>query len=95
VIGLHISNLSLDLAPVVAGLAQHFNLQATRVHHPESRSFSAKTDWVLLSTNPTRLQNPLITAVGAPLDYDEHVPLWTDDYSNLLRVVRFTSLGAR
>ena len=91
VIALHISNLSLDLAPVVSGLAHRFNLWSTRIHHPESRAFSAKTDWVLLSPNLTRLQDPIITAVGAPLDFDARTPLWTDDYSNLLRVVRFTS----
>ena len=95
VIALHISNLSLDLAAVVSGLAHQFNLWSTRIHHPESRAFSAQTDWVLLSPNPTRLQDPLITAVGAPLDYDNHMPVWTDDYSNLLRVVRFTSRAAR
>jgi len=95
VIALHISNLSLNLAPVVSGLAHQFNLLSTRIHHPESRTFSGQTDWVLLSPNPTRLQDPLITTVGAPLDYDVHTPLWTDDYSNLLRVVRFTSRAVR
>jgi spermidine synthase len=95
VIALHISNLSLDLAPVVSGLAHRFNLRSTRVHHPEARAFSAQTDWVLLSPNFTRLEDPLIAAVDAPLDYDDTMPLWTDDYSNLLRVVRFTSHAAR
>jgi hypothetical protein len=95
VIALHISNISLNLAPVVSGLAHQFNLWGTRIHHPESPSFSAKTDWVLLSRNPSRLQDPLITAVGTPLDYDNHMPLWTDDYSNLFRVIRFTSLAIR
>ena len=91
VIALHISNLSLDLAPVVSGLAHELGLYATRVHHPESPSFSAKTDWVLMSRSLTRLEDPTITAVGSPLNYDDHMPLWTDDYSNLLRVVRFNA----
>jgi len=95
VIALHISNLSLDLAPVVSGLAHELGLYATRVHHPESPSFSAKTDWVLLSRSLTRLEDPHITAVGSPLSYDDHMPLWTDDYSNLLRVVRFNTGAAR
>jgi hypothetical protein len=90
VIAMHISNISLDLSPVVSGLAHEFNLQSIRIHHPEARAFSAQTDWVLLSRNSVRLQDPTITAVGAPLDYDNHTPLWTDDYSNLFRVVRFT-----
>ena len=95
VIALHISNLSLDLAPVVSGLAHYFNLRSSRIHHPEARAFSAQTDWVLLSPSLTRLEDPAITAVDAPLDYDDHMPLWTDDYSNLFRVVRFPSLAAR
>ena len=95
VIALHISNLSLDLAPVVSGLAHDLNLYGTRVHHPEARAFSAQTDWVLLSRSLTRLEDPTITAVGSPVNYDDHMPLWTDDYSNLLRVVRFGSHAAR
>jgi hypothetical protein len=95
VIALHISNISLDLAPVVSGLAQQLNLQGIRIHHPESASFSAKTDWVLLSRNSTRLQDPLITAVGDPLAYDSHMPVWTDDYSNLFRIVRLSSSSAK
>jgi len=58
VIALHISNLSLNLAPVVSGLAHQFNLLSTRIHHPESRTFSGQTDWVLLSPNPTTSQDP-------------------------------------
>ena len=95
VIAMHISNISLDLAPVVSGLAHEFNLQDIRIHHPEARAFSAQTDWVLLSRNSTRLHDPVITAAGVSLDYDNHTPLWTDDYSNLFRVVRFSSRGTR
>jgi len=95
VIAMHISNISLDLAPVVSGLAHEFNLQAVRIHHPEARAFSAQTDWVLLSRNSTRLQDPTITAAGVSLEYDDHTPLWTDDYSNLLRVVRLPSHTGR
>lgn len=93
VIALHISNLSLDLAPVVAGLAHEFQLRGVRIHHPEAQSFSAQTDWVLLSRNPVRFEAPLIASAAAPLAYDGYMPLWTDDYSNLLRVVRFGSPG--
>jgi spermidine synthase len=91
IIALHISNLSLDLAPVVSGLAHEFQLRGVRIHHPEAQSFSAQTDWVLLSRNPARFKTPLIASAAAPLAYDSYMPLWTDDYSNLFRVVRFGS----
>ena len=94
VIAVHISNLSLDLGPVVSALAHEFHLQAVRVHHPELRSFSAQTDWVLLSKTTTHLGVAPIVAVGNPLRYENKTPLWTDDYSDLLHIVRFTSRGS-
>jgi hypothetical protein len=94
VIALHISNLSLDLGPVVSALAHEFQLQGVRIHHPELRSFSAQTDWVLLSRASTRLKAPQVAAAGAPLVYDRSMPLWTDDYSDLLHIVRFTTRSA-
>jgi hypothetical protein len=93
VIALHISNLSLDLGPVVSGVAHEFQLHGIRIHHPEAQSFSGQTDWVLLSRNPVRFEVPLVASAAAPLTYDRSMPLWTDDYSNLLRVVRFGSSG--
>jgi hypothetical protein len=91
VIAMHISNISLDLGPVVSGLAHEFQLQAVRIHHPEGKSLSSQSDWVLLSRTGVRLEPRLVSAAAAPLPYDPSVPLWTDDYSNLFRVIHFSS----
>ena len=84
----HISNRMLDLSPVVAALAAHNRLAAVRLHKPHGADIADKSDWILLSRDPYAL------AINSFQDHLDSLPppdptmLWTDDFSNLFRVLR-------
>jgi len=89
IIAVHITNRSLDLSPVLSGIAKEFQFSAVRVYRPWLNSFSSQSDWVFLSQKPflfassgklTRQEESLLSSGGTTL--------WTDDYSNLLEVLR-------
>jgi hypothetical protein len=88
VLAFHISNRMLDLSPVLAALAEHNRLAAVRLHKRRSKDFGERSDWVLLARNPNAL------ALDAFRDHLDTMPpadpklVWTDDYSNLFKVLR-------
>lgn len=94
VVAIHISNLAVDLQPVVAGLADHFDMDATLITSPEQNTVMLESDWILLSKGDA-LRAPEITAVGMPmmrtrmlLGQRKKPPLWTDDHSNIVRLLK-------
>jgi len=88
VIAFHITNGYLDLKPVIWKLAQHFNLQVAWVHDVATSRMCRNSDWVLLARNDNVLGQGEIAARVRSLDSERNVRLWTDDYSNLLQVLR-------
>ncbi len=88
VLAFHISNKMLDLSPVVAALAAHNHLAAVRLHKGHSPDLGERSDWILLSRNPSAL------AFEAFHDHLDSMPaadpklVWTDDYSDLFAVLR-------
>jgi uncharacterized membrane protein YdcZ (DUF606 family) len=81
VMAFHLSNRSLDLRPVVAGLGREYNLATTEVVQP---SFS---EWLLVSANPQMLLLPAIHEHSRPMNVNKTIPLWTDEYSNLFQLL--------
>ena len=88
-LALHVSNRHLDLAPVVYGLAEHFEFTAVRVMTPESQQGGWPADWIVVSRNQKLLErlradegNSTPAAPAPPL------PVWTDQRHNLLEVLR-------
>jgi spermidine synthase len=88
IIALHISNRALDLSPVLAGIAQEFHFSAVRIAHPWSPTVAESSDWVFLSPSPFSQHHPELETVGSSLPAPGDSTLWTDDYSNLLEVLR-------
>jgi len=88
VVAAHITNRVLNLEPVLAGLAKSFALKGVHIYRPWMADPAASSDWVLLSRDSAWLSTPEIVQAGTPLTNDPSLPLWTDDYSNLLRVLR-------
>ena len=88
----HISNAHLELAPIVARLAEEHGLVAMaqvdlrRPDWPESR---APSSWVAMARNKEDLGAIVADARWAPLRSSAGTPLWTDDFSNILSVVQF------
>ena len=90
ILAVHITNKHLDLMPVVWQLAHHFNLSMVVISTEgdvENGVFAS--NWVLMTRDPTLLENPAIAKYADPLaGYTSRVSLWTDDYSNLFQILR-------
>ncbi len=89
ILAFHISNRSLDLTSVLAGLAEHYRLGLVRVLSlaPEGEA-EIPSDWILMAADPAALKTPVLLQHAKPLQLSRPATLWTDDYSNLLHVLR-------
>jgi spermidine synthase len=89
-IAFHISNRHFNLVPVVHALATQAHLQGTLivVKRGEGQQFSS--DWVLLGSSPKELSLEVMKEASTPWDSagDKSIRLWTDDYSNLVSVLK-------
>ena len=87
VLAVHISNRHLDLTPVVASLASDLGLSAALVEGPKSADgLVYKSTWILITKNQSFLSNiesDTVTLLESSNGYS-----WTDEYSNLLSVLR-------
>ncbi len=93
VIAFHVSNDFLDLAPVVGQLAADAGYQAVLVHNREdSDEAILAADWVLVTNNQAVLHNPAITVHARAIVNRPGLRLWTDDYNNLLSVLKTPEL---
>jgi hypothetical protein len=81
VVAFHISNWYLDLAPVVVGLGDSQQMGSIAVSTGAAR-------WIFLSRNPASLTLPKMKEFATPVPMSTPPLLWTDDYSNLLQVLR-------
>jgi spermidine synthase len=89
-LAVHISSRYISLESVVARAADALNKSATVIANPENEATGVfRATWVLLSTDPQRLQSGPIGAHGYSPFRSPNVRLWTDDYSDPLRVLRF------
>ncbi len=89
VLALHITNRYLDLKPVVWTLARHFGLTAMLVES-ESGSYLSESTWVLLARGDVLSRTPGLAEVAEETEAETpFAPLWRDDYSNLLRIVKW------
>ena len=87
ILAVHIVNQSLELAPVVGGLAEHFGLLASRVYHEgEENGIVYRTDWMLLSDREDFVR--AVRPRPPPKVRDFSVPLWTDNNSNLFQILK-------
>lgn len=92
IIAVHISNIALDLRPVLAGVAQEFHLQAMLVDTDATSETLLASHWVLLSRQP--FTQPEFRGRGIPMlrtVFGPKPPLWTDDYSNVIQLLDWDS----
>ncbi|HTT22478.1 MAG TPA: hypothetical protein VMG82_26360 [Candidatus Sulfotelmatobacter sp.] len=80
VMAFHLTNRSVDLAPVFVGLSKAYNLTATQVDDSYSK-------WVLVSANPQMLSLQGLEEHTRPVETGRTIPQWTDEYSNLFEVM--------
>jgi SAM-dependent methyltransferase len=87
----HISNRHLDLSPVMADLAASRNLQCIGLYdavpyHIQGRDTSV---WVVMTREPGDAAGLSTTSFARTLSGDSSRRVWTDDFSNILSVLKW------
>ena len=92
IVAFHVSNRFLHLVPVVGRVAKEAGVHAAWVKDdpddddPLGRS---RSDWVLVSRDAAALEAPAIVTAGAePPEEKPDWRTWTDDYSNLIQILK-------
>jgi SAM-dependent methyltransferase len=89
VLAVHVSNHYLDLGPVVALSAAEVGKQAMMVsNQAEDDKEIDASDWVLVSSRPGFFEQPEIKGADQKIDPIRGLRTWTDDYSNLYKILR-------
>ena len=88
ILAVHISNRFLDLQPVLAGETGATRMEARTVdtEDDESQDVFGAT-WVLITFPAPGFDNAELNG-STPIETKRTVRLWTDDYSNLFRILK-------
>ncbi len=93
VLAFHVSNDYLDLAPVVAQLANEIGYQAVLVHnHSNQDELILPADWVLVTRNARVLDNPAVQVHSKPIFVPPGLRPWTDAYNNLIQIFKMPQM---
>ena len=89
VLAFHVSNVFLDLAPVVKQLAESAGFQAVLVRNGDDLENDVlAADWVLVTNNPSVLKNASIKIHSVPIAPRPDLRIWTDSYNNLIQILK-------
>ncbi|MFN0162722.1 MAG: spermidine synthase [Burkholderiales bacterium] len=84
ILAVHISNRFIDLGPPLKALADKHGFHAVIVNENGQHV----SDWVLLSKSRRALEHPQIAAAARPLIARPGIRAWTDDFHDLVSVLR-------
>jgi len=87
------TNRFVDLMPAIAKLAEAYGMTAVHISDsPDATTgadyWTSSTDQVIVTRNPKILQHPRITETGKTLQAPADFRIWTDDFYNMLRVLK-------
>jgi len=87
----HISNRSLNLKPVLGDLAASRNLICIAFDDLQPGPFEAKdpSQWVVMARSAPEISNLSINSQWQQLEGRKGVRVWSDDFSNILRAIRW------
>jgi len=88
IIAFHLTNRFLDLIPVVKQLADAQHLFSVLIADEGDEGVASRSDWVLLSDREASLQVPQITEAASALPARENLRLWTDDFNNIVQIIK-------
>jgi SAM-dependent methyltransferase len=89
ILAVHISNRYLDLVPVVQQAARHLSLEVRQVENDDDDDVGVyRSDWMLVSASPAAFEGKLLKEAAERIDSVPRVKLWTDDYSDLYRILK-------
>lgn len=87
----HVSNRSLNLKPILADLAASRNLISIGFDDLKPSSLAGKdpSQWVVMARSAPEISNLSINSQWQPLKGTNGGRVWTDDFSNILRAIRW------
>ena len=89
ILAVHVSNRYLDLVPVVRQAAARHALEARLVESDDNEEVGTyRSDWVLLARSAAAFARPPLADAAQRIDEDAEGPLWTDDYSNVIGLLK-------
>jgi spermidine synthase len=89
VLAVHVSNKYLDLQPVVKRLAEAIHKDAIVVDTDDVENTELfGSTWVLVTSNQVFLNTPVVKDGSGEVDGRPNQRLWTDDYSNLFKILK-------
>ena len=88
IIAYHVSNRFLDLKPVLLAIAERHGLEYAYVHE-SAEDGGTTSDWVLLTRDKRFILRAEIAANIEPVAPRPDWRVWTDDYSNLVQVIKY------
>ena len=89
ILAVHVSNLFLNLPPVVQEEAQNAGMGSLLVSIDDDDDVGAySSDWVLVTADKDFLARKELADAGSPIDPIAHLRLWTDDYNSLLPLLK-------
>ena len=88
VLAFHVSNKFLDLKPLRLGLTQQAKRAIGRISSEEDTTHGAfEAEWILVANDPGFFDDKEVIKALRPFPKYEDYIVWTDDYSNLLKVL--------
>jgi len=88
VIAYHVTNRYLNLIPVVEALAAANGLEVIHIADEGPGSLASRSDWLLLSENKELLEKPELAEFATPIEPRRDWRLWTDDFNNIVQVLK-------
>ncbi len=91
ILAMHITNRYIDLKPLVYNMAKKFNKKSILIKVKKDRPKNiARSTWVLISNNQEFMQNPEVLKNVTPWSDSVHEKniIWTDNYSNLIKLLK-------
>ena len=87
------TNRFINIAPIVASLAKEFGMAAVLVSDSAGSGegpdyWTASTDQVIVTSNKKLLEAEPIRSVATEISRPPGFRVWTDDFNNLLRVLK-------
>lgn len=89
ILAVHISNRYLDLVPVVQEAARHYRLVLRQVENDDVDDAGVyRSDWMLLSPSAAAFEGRGLAESAERVVGAARIRLWTDDYSDLSRILK-------
>jgi hypothetical protein len=87
----HVSNRSLDLKPILADLAESRKLLCIGFDDlkPDSVEGKDPSQWVVMARSSPEISNLSINSQWKPLNPSGGRRVWSDDFSNIVRAIRW------